>query len=184
MIKIKPDIRNTNQHTVHGLALLEKSVEKIGVIESYTVSSDDVIISGNARHEVLGRKFEKDPIVVEIEGDQPVVIKRTDIKSGTKMFHEASILANTTAHKNFNLDTELIEEIAVEFDIDIEDVGVEIYNPDNIDLDSFFEENNEDKEQKNKIILEYIEEDFTLVTEAFSKHSGSKEQIVFKLLGL
>jgi CMP-2-keto-3-deoxyoctulosonic acid synthetase len=108
--EIKPDQRNTNKHTQSGMALLEKSVEKVGVIESYTVSSDDVIISGNARHEVLGRKFDKEPIVVEIEGDQPVVIKRMDIKSGTKMFHEASILANTTAHKNFNLDHELIEE--------------------------------------------------------------------------
>ena len=126
MIRIKPDIRNTNQHTQQGMALLEKSVEKVGVIESYTVSSDDVIISGNARHEILGRKFDKEPIVVEIEGDQPVVIKRMDIKSGTKMFHEASILANTTAHKNFNLDTDLIEVIAEEFDIDVVEVGVEV----------------------------------------------------------
>jgi hypothetical protein len=58
------------------------------------------------------------------------------------------------------------------------------YNPEDINLDSFFEENNEQKEEKNKITLEYTDEEFALVTEAFSKHSGNKEQIVFKLLGL
>jgi ParB-like chromosome segregation protein Spo0J len=60
---------------------------------------------------------------------------------------------------------------------------VPIFNND-INLEDFFEENNESKEQKNKIILEYTDEDFESVTEAFKKHSGSKEQIVFKLLGL
>jgi hypothetical protein len=55
-------------------------------------------------------------------------------------------------------------------------------NPEDIDLDDFFEKNNVQKEQKNKIILEYTEEEFQLVTEAFSKHSGSKEQIIFNLL--
>ena len=69
----------------------------------------------------------------------------------------------------------------------LEEWGLDIptfYNPDDINLNDFFEENNEEKEQKNKITLEYTEEDFALVTEAFTKHSGSKEQIVFKLLGL
>lgn len=142
--EIKPDQRNTNKHTQTGMALLEKSVEKVGVIESYTISSDDVIISGNARHEILGRKFNKEPIVVEIEGDQPVVIKRMDIKSGTKMFHEASILANTTAHKNFNLDTDLIEVIAEEFDIDVVEVGVEVMEYENQPDYSILDDDNED----------------------------------------
>ena len=53
-----------------------------------------------------------------------------------------------------------------------------------INLDDFFEENNETKEIKNKIILEYTDEEFELVNEAFKNHSGSKESIVFKLLGL
>jgi hypothetical protein len=55
---------------------------------------------------------------------------------------------------------------------------------DDINLDSFFEENNEQKEQKSKITLEYTQEEYQLVIDAFSKHTGSKEQIVFKLLGL
>jgi len=77
-----------------------------------------------------------------------------------------------------------IEQISVNvqsLNVKIEEV---VYDSGNIDLDSFFEQDNEQKEQKNKIVLEYSDEDFELVNEALKLHSGSKEQIFFKLLGL
>jgi hypothetical protein len=116
---------------------LKKSIETVGVIESFTVSKDDKIITGNARQEkiseVLG--IDVEPIIVETDGTRPVVLKRTDIESGTKQFHEAALLANTTAKKNINLDLGFIQEIAVEeFDIDVEEIGVEIIDVD-LDLD-------------------------------------------------
>ena len=40
MIKIKKDKRNTNKHTEKGLKLLENSIDKVGIIESYTISND------------------------------------------------------------------------------------------------------------------------------------------------
>jgi len=65
------------------------------------------------------------------------------------------------------------------------DWGLEVPSFEEVNLDDFFEENNEqDKENKNKIILEYTENDYNKVIEAFTKHSGSKEQIIYKLLGL
>jgi len=182
---ITPDDKNNNKHTVYGMDLLEKSVNKVGIIESITVSNDDKIISGNARHEVIGKNFDKEAIVIETDGTQPIIIKRTDIESNTKQFYEASILANTTAKKNIDFDIEVIESLGVEYDIDVVDLGVDIYNNDTINLDNFFEEdNNNNKENKNKIVLEYTDEDFELVNEALKNHSGSKEQIFFKLLGL
>jgi len=182
---ITPDDKNNNKHTAYGMDLLEKSVNKVGIIESITVSNDDKIISGNARHEVIGKNFEKEALVIETDGTQPIIIKRTDIESNTKQFYEASILANTTAKKNIDFDIEVIESLGVEYDIDVVDLGVDIYNNDTINLDNFFEEdNNNNKENKNKIVLEYTDEDFELVNEALKNHSGSKEQIFFKLLGL
>ena len=70
--------------------------------------------------------------------------------------------------------------------LELEDWGLSINNfdTDNINLDQFFEESNETKEVKNKIVLEYTNEEFELVNEAFKKHSGSKESIIFNLLGL
>ena len=79
------------------------------------------------------------------------------------------------------------EVLANEWDAEqLEDWGLTVnnFNTDSINLDSFFEEDNSKKENKNKIILEYTDEEFELVNEALKNHSGSKEQIFFKLLGL
>ena len=134
-----PDENNFNLHTQRGMGLLEKSIEKVGIIESVTVSADDKVISGNARQEVISQKFgDKDAIVVETDGTKPVVIKRTDIKSNTKQFYEAALLANTVSKHNVNLDTEKIQEVAVdEFDIEVEELGV----------DPVFEKSEDDEEE-------------------------------------
>ena len=124
---ITPDDKNNNKHTAYGMDLLEKSVNKVGIIESITVSNDDKIISGNARHEVIGKNFEKEALVIETDGTQPIVIKRTDIESNTKEFYEASILANTTSKKNIDFDMEVIDALAVEYDIDAVDLGVDMF---------------------------------------------------------
>jgi hypothetical protein len=111
------------------MELLGNSIAKVGVIESITVSNDDKIISGNARHEKISEVLgvDTEPIVIETDGTQPIILKRTDIQSGTKQFTEAALLANTTAKQNINLDFDLIQEIAIdEFDIDIVELGVEI----------------------------------------------------------
>jgi hypothetical protein len=135
---ISRDGKNFNKHTTEGMDLLGKSIEKVGIIESVTVSSDDVVISGNARHEKISEKFsDKDAIIVETDGTHPVILKRTDISSGTKKFHEAALLANTVSTKNMNLDTELIHEILVdEYKVDIEELG--IAGMENFDLSEFF----------------------------------------------
>ena len=50
-------------------------------------------------------------------------------------------------------------------------------------INKFFEDDNsEKKEQKFKIVLEYTEEDYNKIIDAFKNYSGSREQIIFKLL--
>ncbi len=164
-IKIKdftPDDRNFNRHTKEGMELLGVSIKDVGVIEAITVSSDDVVISGNARRdkmcEILGDDVE--PIIIETDGKRPVVLKRTDIDSGTKKFHEAAILANTTAVKNIDLDISLMENIAVdEFDIPIHELGVDVYvAPDphaEFDKNGEFRYKNEDKAGYKQLIVNF-----------------------------
>ena len=130
-IKIKdliPDNKNNNRHTAYGMDLLEKSMRKVGIIESITVSNDNKIISGNARHEKAGQLFDTEAIVIETDGTRPIILKRTDIESDTKQFYEASILANTTSNKNIDFDNDVIEELALEYDLDIEELGVDSYD--------------------------------------------------------
>jgi hypothetical protein len=43
---IKPSKRNTNKHTEKGMQLLETSIDKVGVIESISVTQEGTIISG------------------------------------------------------------------------------------------------------------------------------------------
>lgn len=79
------------------------------------------------------------------------------------------------------------ELLANEWDIEeLKDFGLEFPTFDsNVNLDEFFEEDNtSQKENKNKIVLEYTDQEYSLVTEAFSRHKGTKEQIVFNLLKL
>jgi len=133
--ELVPDDKNNNKHTAYGMDLLEKSVNKVGIIESITVSNDDKIISGNARHEVIGKHFTKDALVIETDGTQPIVIKRTDIESDTKQFYEASILANTTSKKNIDFDMEVIDSLAVEYDIDAVELGVDIVEAEHLEAE-------------------------------------------------
>jgi len=143
MSSFSKDENNFNKHTDEGMELLKKSVKKVGIIESITVSNDDKIISGNARQEAIesGMGDEVEPIIIETDGTRPVVLKRTDIHSGTKQFHEAALLANTTAKKNIAFDFDLIQEIAVDdFDIDIVELGVDIF--DNLNFDDISKSDN------------------------------------------
>lgn len=181
--ELKTDTRNHNRHTKDGMALLEKSVDKVGIIESITVSNDNEIISGNARHEIIGRKFENEPIVIETDGTRPVILKRTDIESGTKEFYEASILANTTAKKNIDIDYEVIDVLEEEFDIDVVDLGVDIVDYGNTDYSDKNKEIDTDFEnQKYTFKLEYTEDEYIDLKEKIQKLGKTPEQIFYEAL--
>ena len=124
MIKIKPSKKNTNKHTKEGMELLETSIDTVGVIESISVTAEGTIISGHARKTIFDKQGKTAKEIHLAPNEYPVIV--TDIKDNTKEYYQAQILANTTANHNFNLDTELINEIAVEYDIDIEELGVEV----------------------------------------------------------
>ena len=62
--------------------------------------------------------------------------------------------------------------------------GLDVWQPDeDVNLDDFFEEDNsEPAEEKNKIVLEYSEEDYEIIIEKFNSLEGTKENIVWKAL--
>lgn len=137
-------------------------------IRPIVVNKDMMVLGGNMRLKAcVEAGMSEVPIIVadNLTEEQQKEFLIKDNVSGGQFDWDA--LANTW-------DSELLLEW-----------GLEVFKPtDDINLDSFFEENNETKEVKNKIVLEYTDEDFELVSDAFKRHTGSKEQIVFKLLGL
>jgi ParB-like chromosome segregation protein Spo0J len=64
--------------------------------------------------------------------------------------------------------------------------GLDVWKAnDDVSLDDFFKESGDsEKEQVFKIVLEYTEEEFAQINEALKNHSGTKENIFYKLLGL
>jgi hypothetical protein len=77
--------------------------------------------------------------------------------------------------------------LANEWDADVlGEWGLDVWKASNVNLDDFFSEDNssEPSETKKTIVLEYTDSEYDEVIEAFKKHAGSKEQVVFKLLGL
>lgn len=174
-IKLKdfnPDPHNHNDHTAEGMAALEHSLEQVGIIESITVSAEGSIISGNARHEKIGAKFpDAEPIVIETDGTRPVILKRTDIHDDTPQFAKASILANTVATKNLNLNRGTIEELSAQYGFAIEEVhaervGVErVVRPINLPIDPYTKESDGDEEKNSasgKGEKESLPDDFTV----------------------
>lgn len=79
------------------------------------------------------------------------------------------------------------DELANNWDAEeLNEWGLDVWNPDDIDLDEFFKEDESDGDdnKKNKIVLEYTEEDYEKVCAAFDAIDGSKESIVWNLLNL
>ena len=133
------------------------------------VDKDMVVLGGNMRLRAL-----KDAGVKEVE----VIIADNLTDDQKREF----IIKDNVGFGEWNWET-----LANEWDSDkLDEWGLVInnFNTDDIDLDAFFEEDNTDKEQKFKIILEYTQDDYNAVQEALKSYSGSKEQIFYKLLGL
>ena len=182
MIKIKPSNRNTNKHTADGLQLIEKSISKVGAIESISVTEEGTIISGHARKQsfdALGYT----PIEINLKPNEYAVLVRNDIKDNTKEYFEAQILANTTSQKNINLDIEMIEVLEEDYDIDIVELGVKVEEVD-------FDYSNKNKEfnsndfenQKYSIKLEFTEDDYNFVTGKIKQIGKTPEKIIYDAL--
>lgn len=79
------------------------------------------------------------------------------------------------------LKTDWNEGQLIEWGLEMPEAGTQLSED---ELASFFEDDNTEKEQMFKIVLEYTEDDYNAVVDALKNHTGSKEQIFFKLLGL
>jgi hypothetical protein len=76
------------------------------------------------------------------------------------------------------------EVLANEWDSEhLESWGLDIWKTnEEIDLNDFFEESEVEKKNKRTILLEYTEDDYNSVIQAFENYTGSKEEIIFNLL--
>ena len=137
-------------------------------IRPIVVNKDMIILGGNMRFKACKEAGLKDvPVtVVDLTQEQEREFIIKDNTSGGEW--DWDMLANEWDNTELN------------------DWGLDVWQPDeDINLDDFFEDDtSEPKEEKKKIVLEYSDEDFEIITEKFNSLGGSKESVVWKSLGL
>ena len=65
---------------------------------------------------------------------------------------------------------------------ELKEWGLEILRDEDINLDDFFEDKEEEIDKKNKIILEYNEIEYNKIIDKLNSIKGSKEKIIYDLL--
>ena len=73
--------RNTNKHKPRGMGMLDNVIAKEGWIGAITTAANNEAFAGSARLETAQGRFgdEFEPIVFDIDGTRPVVLRRIDI---------------------------------------------------------------------------------------------------------
>ena len=122
--QLKFDDKNFNKHTEYGMGLLEKSLRENGAGRSILVDKDDNIIAGNGIVEAAINAGIKKTRVVEVTGDELVVVKRTDLELDSKKGRQMAFADNATAAADLSWDEERIGEAADEWGLVPEDWGV------------------------------------------------------------
>lgn len=143
-----PDNKNFNKGTEYGDHLIDESLRRFGLGRSILIDKNNRIIAGNKTAEKAADIGFTDVVVVEVDGNQLVAVKRKDIDLDSAKGRELALADNATGKANLSFDTDLIMQEAEKFDFDPEDWGVPMEQPE--------EEQQEDgkKEISTKLIVE------------------------------
>jgi hypothetical protein len=111
---------NVNKHRPRGMGMLDNVIAKDGWQSAITVAANNETFSGSARLEVAQTRFgdESEPIVFDIDGTRPVILRRTDIPTADDpRAIRLGIADNRINEVNYDPDTDLLSAIAEEIDI-------------------------------------------------------------------
>jgi len=115
-----PQQINAHNHTERGLWMLDNAIAEDGWIGGITVSADNEVFDGSARLETAYTRFGEDvePIVVDIDGTRPVIMRRIDIPTADDpKAKKLSIAANRIASVDLNWDTDVLADFHDEVDL-------------------------------------------------------------------
>lgn len=136
------DKRNYRKHNKKNLDLIKKSVSEVGLARSIVIDNENEIVCGNGLVSTLDKNT---PIkVIETDGSELVVVKRTDLKTDDEKRKQLAIMDNSTSDSSeFDL-----ESLQADFDVEqLQDWG----------LDLVFESVDEEKEIIEDEVPEEVE---------------------------
>ena len=121
-MEIKFDKRNYRKHDKKNKSLIKKSLEKFGAGRSIVVDAEGEIIGGNGVYE-QAQKLGLKTRIVETDGSELVVVKRTDLKTDDEKRRALAVMDNSTSDTS-EFDMELL---TADFTVDeLEDFGIEL----------------------------------------------------------
>lgn len=107
----KPLPKNPNKGTQRGVGVLDESVRKLGAGRSILVDKNGVIIAGNHAQEAFINAGMDEVIEVETDGNQIVVVKRTDMDADSIAGKKMAIMDNRAGELGLAWDDVIVEEI-------------------------------------------------------------------------
>lgn len=118
---LKQDKRNYRKHNQQNLDLIKKSVSEVGLGRSVVIDNENEIVCGNGLVSTLDKNT---PIkVIETDGSELVVVKRTDLKTDDEKRKQLAIMDNSTSDSSeFDL-----ESLQADFDVEqLQDWGLDV----------------------------------------------------------
>lgn len=133
MAVIKFDKRNYRKHNDRNKDLIKKSLEECGAGRSIVIDNENEIIAGNGIYE-QAQKLGIKTKIVETDGSELVVVKRTDLATDDDKRKQLAVMDNSTSDSSefdFELlqtdfDTEKLEDWGLDIDYAIEEEEKEI----------------------------------------------------------
>lgn len=126
--EIRQDSRNYRSHNEKNKELIKKSLQECGTGRSIVIDSQNEIIAGNGIFE-QAKKLNIPIKVIESDGKELVVIKRTDLKTKDKKRKKLAIYDNSTSDTSFfNLDLlgqDFSKENLMSLGIDLPEINTE-----------------------------------------------------------
>lgn len=119
-----PDDINANRGTEYGGHLMEKSFSELGAGRSILLDKNNRIIAGNKSTEKFAQIGLEDVIIVETDGTKLVAVKRIDIDLDSQKGRELAISDNATSKANLDWDEEALTQISEQWDVNLEDWGI------------------------------------------------------------
>ena len=120
ILMIKHDKRNYRKHSDRNKELINKSLSEVGAGRSILIDNENEIIAGNGVFEQWGDKPIK---IIESDGSELIVVKRTDLSTEDPKRKQLAIMDNSASDSS-EFDLELLCEDFESFEL--ENMGVDI----------------------------------------------------------
>lgn len=121
-----PDNKNFNKGTEYGDRLMDESLRKLGLARSIVIDKNNRIIAGNKTAEKAADIGFTDVLVVEVDGNQLVAVKRKDIDLDSAKGRELALADNATSKANLAWDESMIEEVSQQWGFEPQEWGVDV----------------------------------------------------------